>query len=156
MTVSRIAGFFSNAGSPAPSGNFGPYTMTGLVKLVAAKVNINNIPPIGDVTDTSTVADPSMIGMQVQFEGDGPFSLPADAFSVNFLDFMPFGDTEAAAAWAPSTDTAGFFVGGRRSLRWAGQKYFGAALDFYVTWGSTYTSADQTYAGYYEVTYITA
>lgn len=155
MAVNKITGTFSNAGSPAPSGQFGPFAMTGVVKVLHAKVTIETVSVVESWTTSTTLVAGAMVGMQVVFGGGTPFDLPSGAALVNFLDHIPQSDDDSLMAWAPSSDTAAVVVKSERNLEWYGQKYFGAPLDFYVTWGSTYTSVDQQYAGYFEVVYTT-
>lgn len=149
----KLAGSFDNHTAPASSGQFGPFNLPGVSKLLAARVNITAEPGISTVTTSSTEAFAAMIGMQVVFQGDSPFGLPSGAGLVNFLDHMPWQSSDTIALWSPSTDTAGYIPNQHRRLTWNGQKFFGAGLDFYVTWGSTYVSVNQVYSGYFEVVY---
>lgn len=155
MGLNKAVGTFSNAGSPADSGNFGPFSLPTTLKLLSAKVIISTVPTIESWSTSTTLVASAAVAMQVVFAGGAPFPIPAGDGLTNILDHMPMTDDDSFMAWAPSTDTAAVVVKSSRTLRWSGQKFFGAAIDFYVSWGSTYTSDPQQYAGQYELIYTT-
>lgn len=149
----KVTGTFSNVGSPAPDGNFGPFNLPAVNKLIAARVRIHSDSQFAPFGSSTTVLNGTILGIQVQFQGDPPFNLPAQASAVNFLSTTPIGEGAFPIAWAPSTDTAS--VGGvsTTSFEWHGQKFFGADLDFYITWSSTVGLINQEYDGHFEVIY---
>jgi hypothetical protein len=155
MGLNKMVGTFSNAGSPTAAGHFGPYSLPTIIKLLSAKVIISTVPTIQQWTSSTTLVSAAAIGMQVVFTGDPPFNVPGDTGLTNFLDHLPQTDDDSFMAWSPNTATADVVVKSSRTLRYAGQKYFGASLDFYVSWGSTYTSDPAQYAGQYELIYTT-
>lgn len=153
MGVVKAVGNFNNSGVPAPSGNFGAIALPACYKLLAVRVVIESIQAIDTIGTGTSIFGGAMIGVQVVFQGGTPLDLPADAAFVNFLDHMPVASTDAIMSWAPSTDSAGHQSKAWRNLKWSGQKFFGAALDMYVTWGSGDAPLNQTYSGYAEAVY---
>lgn len=156
LAVVKVTGNFNNIGVPAPSGQFGAFTLEAVQKLLAVRVVIENVQAIDSIGTSTAINGGAMIGVQVVFQGGTPNDLPAGANLVNFLDHMPVASTDAILAWAPSTDVAGHQSKAWRNLKYHGQKFFGAALDLYVTWGSGDAPLNQTYSGYVEAIYSTA
>ena len=155
MGWNKAAFEFDNAGAAAPSGNLGPFSLPTTIKVLAARCNYTEIGQFVSVSTSTVLEQPTMTGLQVVFQGDTPFDLPSGAGLVNFLDTKPLQDDTFPYVWSPDSAVAAAGGFSYRQLRWNGQKYFGSALDFYFTWGSTYVSLNQEYSGHLEVIYTT-
>lgn len=127
-----------NTGAPATSGQFGPLTVPLSNSLLRVQALGSFIPPPASIALPFQLSNDATWGIQMGPTGYTPKVLPADIDDPAFLIAEQRDDGTTNTVYTPTTATVVYQYSSGLNISWVGQRFVGAVVDFYFTYGGSH------------------
>lgn len=155
--VNRTTGFFDDGITPSFGRNFGPFTVTGMNRLLRVTVSGTVIYQPQHANNTTSFIDDIAWGVQWVVSGNSPHDVISDANDPAWLAWQAHAPQEIDVVWAPFSADYGAGSVGPISLERRGQfSPASTSMDFYFSTGFYFSgpTAGWCTSGSIEIIYL--